>query len=221
MTSDRFLPSVVNPGLGRPDNVLPQPLGRPAGPTVGLDIIEYLIPSGPDAIIPECPCVVCPKQRTGDRKPVPEDAPEETGQSGEEDRNDREQTETNANPSSPPVSRARHPPIVDPISVNPHGPLTPPLLPASSCTPLEDTVPAGVRWRTEKAMAWSESLEGVSQGTRRMYAENAILAFAALGRLGFDVSPQDVTAPMVEALLHDETPSPTTRATHSLSPLSD
>ena len=70
-------------------------------------------------------------------------------------------------------------------------------------------------------MAWSESLEGVSQGTRRMYAENAILAFAALGRLGFDVSPQDVTAPMVEALLHDETPSPTTRATHSLSPLSD
>jgi integrase len=79
----------------------------------------------------------------------------------------------------------------------------------------EDTVPAGVRWRTKKAKAWSESLEGVSQGTRRTYTEKAILAFAALERLGFNVSPQDVSAPMVEALLHDETLAPTTRATYA------
>ena len=68
----------------------------------------------------------------------------------------------------------------------------PPLLGLS-----EVTVPAGVRWWTKKAKAWSGSLEGVSQGTRRTYAEKAILAYAALVRLGFDVSPQDVTAPMV------------------------
>ncbi|MGP8077357.1 MAG: tyrosine-type recombinase/integrase [Thermoplasmata archaeon] len=37
----------------------------------------------------------------------------------------------------------------------------------------------------------------------------------ALARLGFDVSPHDVTAPMVETLLLDETLAPTTRATYA------
>jgi integrase len=76
-------------------------------------------------------------------------------------------------------------------------------------------VPAGVRWWTKKAKAWSESLEGVSVETRATYVEKAILASAALRRLGYDVNPGRVTAPMVESLLRDETLAPTTRAIYA------
>ena len=75
--------------------------------------------------------------------------------------------------------------------------------------------PAGARWIEQKATEWSEKAEGVSALTRREYAERARWAFDALRRLGYDVSPMQVTAPMVEALLHDESLAPTTRATYA------
>ena len=79
----------------------------------------------------------------------------------------------------------------------------------------EDTVPTRARWWTNKAKAWSESIEGISESTRRMYFEKALTAYAALRRLGYDPTPRSVNRQMVEALLRDESMAPTTRTTYA------
>ena len=79
----------------------------------------------------------------------------------------------------------------------------------------EATLPAGQRWVAQRAREWSESIEGLSELSRREYTERAQWAFGALVRLGFDASPLDVTAPMIESLLRDESLAPTTRATYA------
>ncbi len=79
----------------------------------------------------------------------------------------------------------------------------------------EDTVPSRVRWWTQNAGEWSESIEGLGETTRRTYREKAFLAYCVLRRLGFDPTPRTVTRVMVEALLHDESIAPTTRATYA------
>ena len=76
-------------------------------------------------------------------------------------------------------------------------------------------MPTRARWWTNKAKAWSESIEGVSESTRRMYFEKALTAYAALRRLGYDPTPRSVSRPMVEALLRDESMAPTTRTTYA------
>jgi integrase len=84
-----------------------------------------------------------------------------------------------------------------------------------SLTDSEVTVPERERWWTNKAKTWSESIEGVSESTRRTYFEKALTAYAAMRRLGYDATPRSVSRPMVEALLHDESMAPTTRATYA------
>ena len=80
----------------------------------------------------------------------------------------------------------------------------------------EDTVPGGARWVAQRAREWSESIEGVSELTRREYAERARWAFAALERTaGVALPPMQITGAHVEALLRDETLAPTTRSTHA------
>jgi integrase len=77
------------------------------------------------------------------------------------------------------------------------------------------TVPNRVRWWTQIAREWSESIEGISEATRRTYREKSWGVYAVLRRLGFDPTPKTVTRVMVEAVLRDETLAPTTRQTYA------
>ena len=80
----------------------------------------------------------------------------------------------------------------------------------------EDPVPGGARWVAQRAREWSESIEGVSELTRREYAERARWAFAAIERAaGRPLSPMQVASADVEALLRNEALAPTTRSTYA------
>lgn len=110
---------------------------------------------------------------------------------------------------------ASRPPSLQDVTVVPFGSNGEAFNSTGSWVRSEDTVPTRARWWTNKAKAWSESIEGVCESTRRMYFEKALAAYAVLCRLGYDPTPRSVTRPMVEALLRDETMAPTTRSTYA------
>ncbi len=86
----------------------------------------------------------------------------------------------------------------------------------ASCPAPEVTVPSGARWLRERTHGWTESIEGVTQKTRRLYERRIRLASEHAERLGFPAPTRasDFTARMIEAIALDTRLSPGSRSSY-------